>query len=441
MEIKAVKIGVENGSYITVPYEAVSLLEFNGTDISECDVKQLDLPDFKIKFRFDINYFGDDAEYCNNWANGDWYGVMDVVLCFDNGTEVEITLPWKDNDTNFALEYNHYEITRHIENDVVIEVNKFNIYAYINSDAVGRHCQKLQYEFSPAECACLVNSGKRHTLAEKHKMFKHIADTMIDEMITTNSENGKGEVSLHETLRDYMRLQSRIINDFYRADDDCIYTCDVYYIRDCEVSEFGPYSNIRAAFDDIYSFDADNIIGTVAVHKIYMPDKKNVTVYFNYDKEPVGLSSERLTNEEFYLTERFNLIGFKCPTPFEKGDILYVPHMTRTEPLTPDLKPFVFDKLFFGKCGSSDMAAVGYVQAEDGQLCREHICDCLSFEYYYGKLEGKMRILKACSDFLKKKIPLDLMFNAYDVILQEERLRKTRCYVNFLEDDLKEIGL
>lgn len=46
-------------------------------------------------------------------------------------------LPWKDNDTNSLAEYNHYEVTRHIERDVVIEVDKFNIYGYINSDAIG----------------------------------------------------------------------------------------------------------------------------------------------------------------------------------------------------------------------------------------------------------------------------------------------------------------
>ena len=38
MKIKTVKIGLENTSDITIPYENVSYIRFDGKDISECDI-------------------------------------------------------------------------------------------------------------------------------------------------------------------------------------------------------------------------------------------------------------------------------------------------------------------------------------------------------------------------------------------------------------------
>lgn len=65
----------------------------------------------------------------------------------------------------------------------------------------------------------------------------------------------------------------------------------------------------------------------------------------------------------------------------------------------------------------------------------------MSLEYYTGRLDGKLRILKALSKYLKGEIPLDLLLNAYDIVMKEENLSKTKRYMNFLEQDLKDIGI
>ena len=67
--------------------------------------------------------------------------------------------------------------------------------------------------------------------------------------------------------------------------------------------------------------------------------------------------------------------------------------------------------------------------------------DYLSLEYYNGRIDGKLRILKALSKYLKEEIPLDLLLNAYDIVMKEENLSKTKRYMNFLEQDLKDIGI
>ena len=87
------------------------------------------------------------------------------------------------------------------------------------------------------------------------------------------------------------------------------------------------------------------------------------------------------------------------------------------------------------------MTAVGYFQDDDGKIYMECMHDYLSLEYYNGRIDGKLRILKALSRYLKVEIPLDLLLNAYDIVMKEENLSKTKRYMNFLEQDLKDIGI
>lgn len=452
MKIKTVKIGLENTSDITIPYENVSYIRFDGKNISECDIDSFNLPNFEIRFRFDTSFFGNYIEEYEDWAQSDWYGVMNVILCYDDGTEKEIILPWKDNDTNSPAEYNHYEVTRHIERDVVIKVDKFNVYGYINSDAIGSYCQKIMHKFSAAESAYIVNSSNRHTLSEKHAMFNHITDTMPDEMIKTYTAVGRDKVSLHKTLKDYIKLQNKIAEDFKREDEGFVYSCLVYYMREFEPEEYGPYKTLNDLFDDIESFSND-VIGKIDVKKICLSDRRYASVVFNRDKEPVSVYSCLLNDDEENLAERFDLMWFVCPTPFKKGDILYAPNITRTYPPTPEVEPFVLDRLCYENADSryfsnkydhgdsTDMTATGYFQDDDGKIYMECMHDYLSLEYYNGRLDGKLRILKALSKYLKGEIPLDLLLNAYDIVMKEENLSKTKRYMNFLEQDLKDIGI
>ena len=149
----------------------------------------------------------------------------------------------------------------------------------------------------------------------------------------------------------------------------------------------------------------------------------------------------------------FDLMWFVCPTPFVRGDVVYAPNIARTYLPTPDSEPFVLDRLCYENADeryfsnkydhgdSTDMTANGYFQDDDGKIFMECMHDYLSLEYYTGRLDGKLRILKALSKYLKREVPLDLLFNAYDIVMKEENLSKAKRYMNFLEQDLKDIGI
>ncbi len=224
------------------------------------------------------------------------------------------------------------------------------------------------------------------------------------------------------------------------------------YMREFEPQEYGPYKTLNDLFDDIERFSND-VIGKIDVKKICLSDRRYSSVVFNRDREPVSVYSCLLSDDEENLAERFDLMWFVCPTPFARGDVVYAPNIARTYPPTPEVEPFVLDRLCYENADSryfsnkydhgdsTDMTATGYFQDDDGKIYMECMHDYLSLEYYNGRRDGKLRILKAVSKYLKGEIPLDLLLNAYDIVIKEENLSKTRRYMNFIEQDLKDIGI
>ena len=333
----------------------------------------------------------------------------------------------------------------------MIDVKKINIYDYINSGAIGKHCEKIMHSFSASESTCIINKSIRHTLGEKHTAFKYIIETMPDEMIKTYTESGMDKVSLHKTLKDLINIQNRMFKDFKTEDDNFIYTCSVYCNRKYDPQKYGPYRTLKDLFDDID--DLEKLIIEYDVTKIRLSDRKCMSAVFNSEKNPITVTSCLLNAQEEYIAERFDLMWFVCPTPFKKGDIVYAPNMTRTYPPYTIAEPFVLDEICYENTDSeyiskrydngdiTDMTATGYFQNEDGSIYAECMHDYMSLEYYDGKLDGKLRILKALSMYIKGEIWIDLLLNAYDVIMQEGELKKAKDGLYYLDDLLNKIGI
>lgn len=85
----------------------------------------------------------------------------------------------------------------------------------------------------------------------------------------------------------------------------------------------------------------------------------------------------------------------------------------------------------------SDMTAYGYFQNENGEVFYECMHDYFSLDYYPEKLEGKQRILTALSNYLKGDISVDLLMNAYHIVLNEENIETQRKYLGMTIEGLK----
>lgn len=325
--------------------------------------------------------------------------------------------------------------------------DKFNIYSYINSRAIAGHCQKIGHKFSPSQQACIADCSERHTITEKHEMFCHILDTMPDDELKMYGDSGIERVKLSEVLPKYMSIREREMNDFYTPDSDSVYKCDAYFSNAPQFpSEYGPHRTISEVFAEID--DKSEGLGAITVQKINLSTKKETTIVLNSVKEPIFFYPD-CSGEEHNITQLFDLMWFVCPAPFKKGDIVCF----RPFPLLDYTEPFILENICYegqddryfktrekiGGC--MDMTAYGYFQTEDGNLYWECMHDYMSLEYYDGELDGKKRILKVVSGYMKGKIPIDLMLEAYKIILDEERLRKERKHLNFIEKVLIDAGL
>ena len=439
MEYEAISIGGNN-----VDKKDVLLFEMNGIDVENYSISEIRKlwcePNIKLRFKNNKKLYCESAD-------------MLFIFAYDDNKKymLEFELPYKKNRDGM----NRCEVTHQDEGETYIEVDKFNIYSYINSNDIAKFCQRIRHKFSPAECAYLANASENHTIAEKHAMFNHIIETMPDEQIKLHgSSKHYPEVSLHKTLKRYMEIENKALKSFYVADDNHVYNCDVYYCGTPSLfpCEYGIYKDLSDFWDELKK---DNMgkFTKIRVTKINLSTQKKSTFTLNNEKEPVFLEYENLSDEEWDVIEVFDLMWFVCPTPFVRGDIVYAPNIARTYPPTPEVEPFVLDRLCYENADeryfsnkydhgdSTDMTANGYFQDDDGKIFMECMHDYLSLEYYTGRLDGKLRILKALSKYLKREVPLDLLLNAYDIVMKEENLSKAKRYMNFLEQDLKDIGI
>jgi len=144
---------------------------------------------------------------------------------------------------------------------------------------------------------------------------------------------------------------------------------------------------------------------------------------------------------------------FQFPVPFKKGDIVYTEKKGYVGYSPYGTEPFVLDGVCYDmwtekqieskkeRGDLTDMTAYGYFQNENGEVFYECMHDYFSLDYYPEKLEGEHRILTTLSYYFKGKISVDLLINAYHMILDEENLKRKKKYLGIMYEGLKLAGI
>lgn len=52
-----------------------------------------------------------------------------------------------------------------------------DIYSFLNSKDIERHCRDIQHTFDPVACAYLIWQSENYPVEEKHKTYQEIIDT------------------------------------------------------------------------------------------------------------------------------------------------------------------------------------------------------------------------------------------------------------------------
>lgn len=339
--------------------------------------------------------------------------------------------------------------------------NQMNFYDFINSQAIGSYCQEMGHEFTPIQAAYLVNSSHRHTLKEKHQAFCHIMEQMPDEetnaRVRHTADGAVHRAGIRWLLSRYMEIQNRYLEKFFDNEDG-----DVYEYRVCCSGDYYNEDNYYPTIQSVFARIDEEPSSEEDVSLIQVCKRKTdgsgqaIRVSFNKEREVTDIDIEwEMSEEDQDILYGIDGVCFVCPVPFKKGDIVYAPFQSGIYPPHADREPFVLDYVWYEEededyiarysssphCCSADMVAYGYFQHPDGGLYGECMHDYLSLEYYPGPLDGKKRILKAVSNYLKGEIDLPLLLNAYYVLMGEENIKQNRERMNITKEGLRLAGL
>lgn len=287
--------------------------------------------------------------------------------------------------------------------------------------------------------------------------------------------------SFHGFLRSYMALQEELIERM-QTGGQYIYTYSLRY-----PGGYG-FEDIRQYFSD-YSdcFSAMKADGSeekavfARIEKLPLRVRGEdgrtyppaATMDFNSAFETMDIhSSEHCTEEEGHLDMTFAGMWFSFPTPFRRGNIVWI------RSRYGDGEPFVLDELctwrreemvqngfpatsplvaradrtvkrLRDKGDSFDMSCRGYFLTQEECIYCDHANGCYqNLEWYPEPLEGVDRLLKPVSAYLKEKASgedgdMELLLNAFRQLLLREQYEKTERLTQglYVQEALLQYGL
>ena len=246
-----------------------------------------------------------------------------------------------------------------------------DIYSFVNSKDIREHLRKIKYQFNSLETAWLIYQCKSMSY-ESNKDW------------TEQFENIYG--SLQDCLTAYK-------NDAGEADDRVLY----YTIR--KKSLVHPEYELKIAYNG------------------------------NDELDEIVWQWPRKEEYDAILTESFEGLWFDFPTPFQKGDIVWVPTPKESIIWLCDggfvllgLETWEPSKDVREKGDNSDMVGFGYFVADNGNVYYEVMHNYMDLEFYTGPYKANERILPAVSRFVKGEIGLDFLLRIQRRLLVDMQL-------------------
>ena len=329
-----------------------------------------------------------------------------------------------------------------------------DIYEFIESKDIREHCRKIQYKFTARESAFLIWQSDK-TIQQKHAAYREIIETMPDEKLNERICTAEFE-HLHEFLSRYMECENYLFRVFGER-EEAVYMSKVFYNGEWE-NEKKTYSIHDVCLNEtIKRWEGDGIYFAVSkkwIRREHEEPEKEVTVYFNKYEEPYKIAEVGILNEmQQEVNTLFEWMWINVPTPFKKGDIVYVPNGYRIG-CPPTMYPFVLhflctwvDEEEMEKRKQSgditDMTAYEYfLYKSSSQIYSECMHDYLRLERYEKQLIGKEKNLKILSLFMRDQMDIELLWNAHTIFCKEEIIQKNRDILDlYTNETLRICGL
>ncbi|MBQ3061476.1 MAG: hypothetical protein IJD02_03440 [Lachnospiraceae bacterium] len=338
-----------------------------------------------------------------------------------------------------------------------------DIYSLVNSKVIEEYLRQIGYEFNSLEAAWLIYSCRRLSFEEKKDLWNELVASMPDCEVPIKY-NCAGWKSLHSFLKEYIGIIDREITQFYKEDalEEYIYMYSYLYKGDDRWTEeyesiFSSLSKCLEAYekdmkelDEMYSCEKTGMV-KYRIKRCSLVDPQEVfKIEFFGDGRLVQVldNTKRTNEEEMLINLSFDGMWFDFPTPFKKGDIVWVPCDDNNIGWNCD-GGFVLKRISTwnqSKCvmdgsDNSDMSCSGYFVNENGTIYSEVMSGYMDLEYYYGPYRQNERILPALSKYMKGEIEVDLLLYAYRKVVLDVMSDDIMFKNWYSKESLENIGL
>lgn len=176
-----------------------------------------------------------------------------------------------------------------------------------------------------AYTAWLMKQDKSMTFEEKHKAWKEIIATMPDCAFISEAYPDANIDSVHTFLSEYMELEKRLLEQFYKNEPNSVYTYKVWCDGDQDwIGADGP---LYVGFEDAlteFKDDADLLPRLALFTKVYFgAEHQRLYVYIRPDGTVMKVAEDLLALEEneyklFYAVFYGMELAFKNKTEDEE---------------------------------------------------------------------------------------------------------------------------
>ena len=333
-----------------------------------------------------------------------------------------------------------------------------DIYNYLNSKDVAKHCRELNYQFNSLETAFIINNCHRISMKEKHIAFRELMESMPDIQLPKKLSYRLDDLGLFYNLKEKIRAEEELLNPIINDKSQLIFRYTTYNTisKHERVSDklFSSYEKAKAAaLEDI----EDEVI---IIHVMEVDTSKHIRLFLNRANEIGEIDSidEQFDDVTCFLDD----VWVYIPTPFKKGDLLCLPITDIALSVIWSNIPMVLTSIDYWKrdeeriakrketADSTDMIAYGFWMDSKGGIYYECCHEYHNLEYYRGELKIKdkfgrvfddYRLLKAISAYMRGKINEDMLLVANNLIRAENNMQHSFPGWDYDEEWYKEAGI
>lgn len=202
----------------------------------------------------------------------------------------------------------------------------------IDSKAIREYLSGIAFVPSMFEAAYIIDTSKKLTLKEKHKLWNEIIETTSDENL--EKEFKFGQLTLHDFLSEYMKIQNMLCERFLKKEKNVVYTCSSGVLTEPSgkpiIKDPFYWCNLYANLDLCIQDAFEKQYPPCDVRKHYIKtnsgdvDYRCIWTDFSKDGEITNIGEVFVLNDrDSEIYQFFKLETVSIPLPFKKDDLIY----------------------------------------------------------------------------------------------------------------------